>query len=232
MKEIRIKALIWDLDGTLIHFRIDYLKARRVAIKILIHHGIPKKELAITQSILDNLKISIEIFKKKNYSLEKIDQIKKEINDAVSDIEYEAALHASKIQGIEDVLKYAQKIKLKQAIYTYNTHKNAEVSLKTVKLLKYFNVIVGRDDVDNPKPHKDHLLMICKKLNVEPLNVIVIGDTYRDIQGALHLGAKSIAIETPTSKFSNISNFHKADLIIKQDSQFSKELIKSIISFL
>jgi len=149
----------------------------------------------------------------------------------VSAIEYEAALEATKINGIEDVLKFASKNKLKQAIYTYNTHKNAEVSLKTVRLLKYFNVIVGRDDVDNPKPHKDHLLMICKKLNVEPLNTIVIGDTYRDIQGALQLGAKSIAIQTPTSKFSNISTFQKADIIIKQEN-ISKELMNSIASFL
>jgi HAD superfamily hydrolase (TIGR01549 family) len=231
MKETRIRALIWDLDGTLVHFKIDYLRARRAAIKILKLHGIPKNELTITKSILENLMHSIEIFKKKNYSLEKINQIKTEINDAVSAIEYEAALEATKINGIEDILKFAKKNQLKQAIYTYNTHKNAEVSLKTVKLLKYFDVIVGRDDVANPKPHRDHLLMICKELNVKPLNVIVIGDTYRDIQGALELGAKSIAIQTPTSKFSNISIFQQADIIIQQED-ISKELMNSIASFL
>ena len=35
MKAKPIKAIIWDLDGTLIDFRINSIKARRKAIKIL-----------------------------------------------------------------------------------------------------------------------------------------------------------------------------------------------------
>jgi HAD superfamily hydrolase (TIGR01549 family) len=217
MNETRLKAVVWDLDGTLIHFKIDFMRARREAIKILKNHGIEGESLSIKKSILENLRRSIEIFQKNEYSLEEIDKVKEKLNYAVSAIEREAALKATKIDGIEEIVEDLHQKGIKQAIYTYNTHKNAETSLHTVNLFRYFDVIVGRDDVENPKPHKDHLLAICKKLSIEPINIIVIGDTYRDIQGALHLGAKSIAIQAPSSNFSNKTIFQKADLIIKQN---------------
>ncbi|MHA1456279.1 MAG: hypothetical protein ACTSR5_09915 [Promethearchaeota archaeon] len=53
-----IKALVWDLDGTLIHFKINSIKARRNAIKVLTDNGIPKKKLSITLPILENIRIS------------------------------------------------------------------------------------------------------------------------------------------------------------------------------
>ncbi|TXT58904.1 MAG: Phosphoglycolate phosphatase [Promethearchaeota archaeon] len=227
----RLKAVVWDLDGTLIHFRIDYLRARRAAIKILKQHGVAKQELTITKSILDNLKISIDFFKRSGYSANRIAQVKHEINDAVSEIELEAAHQATKVKGIEEVLNYAKQKDLKQAIYTYNTHKNAEVSLQTINLRNYFDLIVGRDDVNNPKPHNEHLITICNLLEVKPIHIVVIGDTYRDIQGALQVGARSIAIRSPTSKLTNDHLFQHADFIITQKA-IEEKLIPIIASLL
>ncbi|TXT62525.1 MAG: Phosphoglycolate phosphatase [Promethearchaeota archaeon] len=213
-----MKALIWDLDGTLIHFKINFIKARRTAMEILKKNEIPKEELSIKKSILDNVKHAIKIFEENGLDPQKINEIVEEIDREVSNIEYDAALKASRIDGIERVLEFARDQKLEQAIYTYNTTKNAITSLKTVDLLEYFSVIAGRDSVENPKPHKDHLLYICNKLDVSPEQIIVIGDTYRDIEGALKLGAKSVAIKTKTSGFSNKEIFEQADVIIAQEA--------------
>ncbi|MBD3213285.1 MAG: HAD-IA family hydrolase [Candidatus Lokiarchaeota archaeon] len=213
-----MKALIWDLDGTLIHFKINFIKARRTAMEILKKNEIPKEELSIKKSILDNVRHAIKIFEENGLDPQKINTIVEEIDKEVSNIEHDAALKASRIDGIEKVLEFARDQNLEQAIYTYNTTKNAITSLKTVDLLEYFSVIAGRDSVENPKPHKEHLLYICNKLDVSPEKVIVIGDTYRDIEGALKLGAKSVAIKTRTSGFSNKEIFEQADVIISQEA--------------
>jgi len=226
-----MQALIWDLDGTLIHFKINFIKARRIAIEILKKNGIPKSAISIKKSILDNVKDSIQIFKKKNIDPVQINSIIKKIDTEVSKIEHEAALKATKIDGIEKVLEFARDRNLKQAIYTYNTKKNAITSLKTVNLLQYFTLIAGRDSVENPKPHKDHLLFICEKLEVDPEQVLVIGDTYRDIEGALKVGAKSIAIKTKTSNFANQDIFEQADIIIPQE-KIAEQLINAISQLL
>ena len=222
-----IKAIVWDLDGTLIHFKIDWLRARRETIKILKKYGVPKHLLTVKSSILDNIRLSREYFGKAGYTNEETEVILKIVDKIVNDIEYEAALEATAVNGIEKVLEFIKDKNLKQAIYTFNTHRNAKVSLEKTGILNYFEVIVGRDHVKNAKPHPEHLTLICDKLNVKPSNIIVIGDNHRDIEGALNVGAKSIALKTKLTKLTNLEILKKADKII-EESEIPAKLIHAI----
>ncbi|MBY8985605.1 MAG: HAD family hydrolase [Candidatus Lokiarchaeota archaeon] len=219
-----IKAIVWDLDGTLIHFKINSIKARKSAISILVSHGIDKKELSIQKSILDNINISKEIFHLNGYNTNQISKVLQEVDNEISKIEYNAALNATVITGIEDVLIFAKKNNLKQAIFTFNKYVHAKLSLEKVNLLKFFEVIIGRDNVSNPKPHPDHLLVICSRLGVNPNEILVVGDNYRDIEGAINVGAYSIAVHT---KLAIVETLQKADVIVKE-SEIPQKLIKEI----
>jgi HAD superfamily hydrolase (TIGR01549 family) len=228
MKITPIKAIVWDLDGTLIKFKIDFIRARRKAIKILKKYGVPKNLLTVKGSILENVSKSRDYFhSNKTYESEKITQIINEVDEEINEVEYEAALQASHIDGIDEVLEYIKSINLKQAIFTFNTHRNAEVSLQKVNLMKYFELIVGRDNVEKMKPHPDHLLSICEKFNVLPSEIIVIGDSSRDIEAALNVGAKSIAIKNNLFDLSKGETFQKADKII-EENDIPLKLIKSL----
>ena len=219
-----IKAIVWDLDGTLIHFKIDYLRARRIAIKMLKDYGVPRHLLTVSISILENMKSAREYFEKEGFSKDKIAVIIEEIDDEINKIEYEAAINAKMINGIDQVLEFAKSKNLKQAIFTFNTKNNAEISLNKVNLLHYFNIIVGRDNVNNLKPHPDHLTHICKELKVEPNEILIIGDNIRDIEAAINVNAHSIALNT---NFASIETLQKADKIIKEN-EIPLILIKEI----
>lgn len=219
-----IKAIVWDLDGTLIHFKIDSVKARKAAISILVSHGIDKKKLSIQKSILDNINTSKEIFQQKGIDLNQVNKILQEVDKEVSQIEYDAALDATMIQGIEDVLIFARNKNLKQGIFTFNKHEHAKLSLEKVKILDFFDAIIGRDNVSNPKPHPDHLLVICDKLGVNTNEILVIGDNYRDIEGAINVGAHSIAVHT---KLAIVETLQKADVIVRE-SEIPQKLIAEI----
>ncbi|KKK45466.1 MAG: Phosphoglycolate phosphatase [Candidatus Lokiarchaeum sp. GC14_75] len=208
-----ITAIVWDLDGTIIHFKINSTKARKATIKILVNNGIDKKSLSIKRSILDNTNVSKKIFKQMGYSSGQINKIFKEVDKKISKIEHKAALNAKKIRGIEEVLLFAKKKSLKQAIYTFNKQRHAKISLEKVNLLNYFDVIIGRDNVQNPKPHPEHLLEICDNLNVDPSEILVIGDNFRDIEGAINVGARSIAVLTRLAKIETLQN---ADKIVEE----------------
>lgn len=222
-----IKAIVWDLDGTLIHFKIDYLRARKVAIKILKNYGVPKHLLTVKYSILENVSSARDYFHKKGFSDEKIERIIADIDKKIMEIELEAALNATMINGIDQVLKFAKSKDLKQAIFTFNTKKNAKISLEKVRLLGFFVLIVGRDNISNLKPHPDHLRFICNELNVEPDEIVVIGDSDRDIEAAINVGAHSIALNTKRSNFHKQETFEKADKIIELNEIPSK-LINAI----
>ncbi|MFX1394066.1 MAG: HAD family hydrolase [Promethearchaeota archaeon] len=224
-----IKAIIWDLDGTIIHFKIDFIRARRAANKILKKHGI--SNLTIKKSIFENVKTSTDIFKSMGYNPQKIEKILKKINGEVSKIELEAANIATMIKGIDQVLEFVRKKNLAQAIFTLNNSKNAEVSLDKVNLSNYFDFIAGRDNVKNPKPHPDHLLYICENLGVNTSEILIIGDNARDIEGALNVNARSIALLTKISRMTDMEIFKKANKIIKEDD-IPLKLIEAIKEFL
>ena len=219
-----IKAIVWDLDGTLIHFKIDYLRARKRAIKILKDYGVPKHLLTVRISILENVKFARDFFGKEGFSKDKINEIIEEVDEEIIRIEYDAAINATMINGIDQVLEFAKKKNLKQAIFTFNTKRNAEISLKKVNLVNYFSIIVGRDNTTNLKPHPDHLIHICKQLNVKTDEILVIGDNIRDIEAAINVGAYSIAVIT---KLAKIETLQKADKIVKEN-EIPLKLIKEI----
>jgi HAD superfamily hydrolase (TIGR01549 family) len=227
MNKIVIKAIVWDLDGTIVDFKIDWIRARKEVIKFLKSQGVPKEILTINSSILDNIRMARKYFENSSYDSLNIENIIREVDKLVSDIEYEAAIQATAVKGIENVLEFVKQKNLKQAIYTYNTYKNANVSLEKTGLIKYFDLIVGRDGVKNAKPHPDHLLAICSKLNLTPSEILVIGDTHRDIEGALNVGAKSIGIKTKISQISNIEILEKANKVI-EENEISSKLINAI----
>lgn len=225
-----IKAVVWDLDGTLIHFKIDFIKARREAFKILKKHGISKQDLSVQNSIIDTFKKARRIFESKGLSQQEIDSIIKVVNEKVVSIEHEAAVKATMIKGIDKVLDFAKKKNLKQAIYTFNTSKNTKISLERVNLLDFFDVIAGRDNINNPKPHPDHLLYICEKLIVQPSEIVVIGDHTRDIEGAINVGAHSIGM---LSKLARKETLQIADVTIEEKDIPSKliQVIKELSCF-
>jgi len=231
MKVKPIKAIIWDLDGTLIDFRINSIKARRKAIKILRNYGIPKEKLSSKTPLLEIVKISKEIFIENGLSADKIKGIVKEVNNAVILVEHEAAIKATLTEGIIKVLEFAEKKNLKQAIFTYNTHKNARTSLETVGIYHYFDVVAGRDDVKNLKPHPDHLKYICERIDVNLDEIVIIGDTGRDIEAALLIKSRSIALNTKIPNFIKREMFKKADRIIELN-EIPKVLIKTLEEFL
>ncbi|MFX0082188.1 MAG: HAD family hydrolase [Candidatus Hodarchaeota archaeon] len=226
-KRESIKAIIWDLDGTLIYFKIDYLRARHEAVKILKKYGVPKPFLSVEFSILDNVTKSREFFNTQGFSEKKIKKIVNEVDSAITKIEYKASQEAVMVKGIDQVLEYAKAKKLKQAIFTFNTRKNAESSLKTVNLTQYFELIVGRDNVNNLKPHPEHITYICNELKINPHEALVIGDSSRDIEAAINVGAYCIALNTKNPSFFKGESIEKADKIIELN-EIPTKLIEAI----
>ena len=210
-----IKAIVWDLDGTLIHFKIDFIKARKEAIKIFQKNRVPENILSLKSKSLDNAKIARNYFESMGISESKINEIMQDANSAIAKVEYEAAINPSMVKGIDKVLEFVKNHDLKQAIFTHNTQENAQISLANINLLHYFELIVGRDNVKNPKPHPDHLKLICDKFLVKTQEIVVIGDMGRDIEAALNVGAHSILIYTKLSKYFKSNAYKKADIIIK-----------------
>ena len=66
--------------------------------------------------------------------------------------------------------------------------------LEALDIAKYFSVIVGGDDVQNKKPHPEPLLLVAKRLEIEPAELLFVGDSRNDIQAAQAAGCCSVGL--------------------------------------
>ncbi|MEG1641759.1 MAG: HAD-IA family hydrolase [Synergistaceae bacterium] len=82
----------------------------------------------------------------------------------------------------------------KTAVVT--NRKLPERPIIAVGLKEYLDVIVGTSEVTHPKPHPEPLLVACKKLGIEPSEIIYTGDTDIDIKTALAANIKGIGVTT------------------------------------
>lgn len=62
-----------------------------------------------------------------------------------------------------------------------------------------FGGIVGREDVENHKPHPEPILKCLKHLQLDPHEVVYIGDSIIDIRAGKAAGAPTIGVLTGTS---------------------------------
>ncbi|MEJ8323259.1 phosphoglycolate phosphatase [Kosakonia sacchari] len=66
--------------------------------------------------------------------------------------------------------------------------------LEALGIAQYFTFAVGGDDVVNKKPHPEPLLLVCKKLNIQPHELLFVGDSRNDILAAKAAGSASVGL--------------------------------------
>ena len=81
------------------------------------------------------------------------------------------------------------------SIVTTKTGKYTIPLLEHFDILKYFEIITGREHVENPKPHPEPILKTLDEMKIKKTsNIWMIGDTQLDIISANSAGVNSVAV--------------------------------------
>jgi len=191
-----IKAVVFDLDGTLASFNVDYKAVRAEVRNFLIKRGLPASVLSTNESIFEMLK-KTEIFMKNNGKSEKAIKETREKALAIAEKhEMEAAKGTSLLSGVAETLKALKKTGLKMGICTINGEKSTNYILKRFGISDFFDAVIPRNKVKYVKPNSEHLEATLKGLGVNPDEAVVVGDATVDIKCAKEL--KAIAVGLPT----------------------------------
>jgi phosphoglycolate phosphatase len=81
-------------------------------------------------------------------------------------------------------------------VVTTKTARYSRELLEHFKVLHHFKALVGREDVENPKPHREPIDLALKRLNSDCKDIWIIGDTVLDLQSAKSAGIGSIGVLT------------------------------------
>jgi HAD superfamily hydrolase (TIGR01549 family) len=203
---LAIEAVIFDLDGTLAHFNLDYKALRSEVRTYLMSIHVPVSVLDVNESIFEMLK-KAEIFVKNNTkSSEAFEEVRTHAFSIAERYEMEAATTTSLLTGAVETLKELQKMNLKTGICTTSSEKAANYILQRFKIDGFFKVVVSRDKVKYVKPHTEQFELALKKLEVHAKATLIVGDSVADMQSAKELKAIAVGLTSGLSTTDQLMN--------------------------
>ena len=194
-----VKAVVFDLDGTIASFNLDYVTVKAEVRSYLIRAGLPGSILSTNESIFDMLKTTEIFLKNSGKSARYIGKVKNEALAIAEKHELEAAKTTGLLPGAVETLEALKNMGLKIGLCTINSEKSTNYILKRFGVSKLFDAITPRNKVKYVKPSPEHLEATLKALHVNPKEAILIGDGTRDMQCARELNVIAVGLPTGVS---------------------------------
>ena len=124
------------------------------------------------------------------------------------------------LPGLEDFLARAGQSGVKMGVVTSDDTEMARTHLNLLNILDFFHVVMGSEQIERAKPFPDIGIQACRDMNIDPEQLVVIGDTNGDMNLGKNLKAKaSIGVVTYTGE--DTSHLTDADHIIRHYGELS-----------
>jgi phosphatidylglycerol:prolipoprotein diacylglycerol transferase len=108
---------------------------------------------------------------------------------------YNKKLHETMLKemdGTTELLKYLKSEGYTLGIVSSKINSAVRMGCKVLKIENYFDVVIGLDDVEIPKPDPTGIYKACQKLNYGHDSVIYVGDSVSDIIAGQNANAYTI----------------------------------------
>ena len=215
---IKMKAVIFDMDGVLIDSQLYHYIADMETLK---KFGVDKDEKfyesfagTVTPERMKTLKNMFNI----EASSEEMTEVRENM---ILDIIGKEDI--TPVRGIPELLKSIKDSGLKTAVASSSGYNLINMILERTGIDKYFDSVTSGEDAEHGKPAPDVFLLAARRLDVDPKDCIVIEDSGLGVRAAKAAGMKALGYINPTSGKQDLS---PADMIT---DDFSKININSII---
>ena len=182
----RLKAVIWDYDGTLVDSRQKNLSVTRKIVEKITNRS--ADEFPMLTDLEKYYRATMESSNWRKFYREEFELNKEEVDEAGSlwtVYQLNDSTQVNIFAGIREGMNSIETIP--QGIVSQNSKSNIERQLKSDGLIKYFSHISGYEEValDMQKPEPDGLISCIKDLlDSEDGIIFYIGDHETDIQCA------------------------------------------------
>jgi HAD superfamily hydrolase (TIGR01549 family) len=188
-RRLKVKAILFDLDGTIVDSKTAYSKALKTALLKMGKHDTLNSSLAT------------EIPKRLEQNLPITDMIRGiDVNTFLKHYlkaYYKATEEETRpVRGISEALKELSHRRFRIALITMRHVPKESVTqeLARFNLIDYFECIITASDTHNPKPSPEAIVKCAKQLKVEINQCAAVGDSVADIRAGKNAGTKTVAV--------------------------------------
>lgn len=110
-------------------------------------------------------------------------------------------------------------------IVTTKTGSYSQVLMEHFNLMQYFDVLIGREHVQNPKPDAEPILKALESFEIKGQDIWMIGDTKLDLIAAKNANVHSIGV---LSGYDSKETLQKHTQFVMKDALVAIEYLKSV----
>jgi phosphoglycolate phosphatase len=185
-----LKAIIFDLDGTLVDSALDLRDAVNV---LLAEEGLRQVDLDEVKSMIGDgvAKLVERALSATGGGLSRLPAL---VARFLQIYEVNASRHTEAYPGVADTLAGLRGLGLPLAVVTNKPYAATIEILEALGLRAYFDAVIGGDTLPERKPHPAPILAALRRLGVAPEAALMVGDNYHDVQAARAAGVRAFAV--------------------------------------
>lgn len=182
----RIRALIWDLDGTLVDSRVDLAASLNAALAT---QGLPPLPLATVMGFVGHGALDLV----RGCLAGRGDEAAV-LADFLEHYRTHLVVATRPYPGIPEVLERARAKGLRQAVLTNKPIEHTEGILAGLGLGGFFEAVLGGDSLPTRKPDPEGARSILAGWGLAPEAAVMIGDSDTDTRTARATGLWSLGV--------------------------------------
>lgn len=188
-----LKAVLFDMDGVLIDARDWHFHALNDALKPFGY--------SISKEDHENRFNGLSTNSKLNILSEEFG-FPRALHDGVNQIKQDRTLRLAGQYCYPRVdhlilLSWLKSKGYATGVVTNSIKNTAQIMLGLAQLTPLIDILITNQDVSNQKPNAEPYILACKKLGVEPFEVLVIEDGDYGIRSATSAGCHVLKVESP-----------------------------------
>jgi phosphoglycolate phosphatase len=203
--ELVIRAVIFDLDGTLTAFNLNIKACRTEVIRQLTERNLPRSLFSLKETAFDMLVKTKEYLTTEKVEKQDYGELRKLVFDVVKKFELEAAKKTMLFAGVSETLQTLKDLKVKIALCTISGEEATKYLLNRFNLRRFFDAVITREDVEMVKPHPVHLKAALDALEVGANEALLVGDSVKDMECARQLDVLAVGVATGISSVRQLS---------------------------
>lgn len=182
-----IKAILFDLDGTLLDTAADLALAMNRLLTTYQYPTIPLEELKphISQGSTGMLQKSFGI----DIQDARFDELRQQF---FANYREEISVHTQPYPGVEQLIRDLDARQIAWGVVTNKPEGLAKPLLEGFPFAQSSGCIIGGDTLSKAKPHPEPLWHACTLINSLPAECLYVGDAARDIEAGLRAGMRPI----------------------------------------
>lgn len=191
-----VKAVIFDLDDTLVESTVNFPKFKRLVIERIASYGEDAKDYGLGETIVAIINRFEERMKRKGVPEKEIRRRLAELDKIMDAVEMERVSETVAYDGTAKLLGLLRKNGIKVGILTRGCREYAASALAKTKLAALVDEVECRNSETKSKPNPEAYLKLVAALGVRKDETIFVGDHPIDGQCAANAGVPFVSVLT------------------------------------